>query len=204
MNTADISNGPVFDAGYMPYFYSSGRFLAYDLNSRAADSRKFGTASGYNFSNDIVPNSRIVRTETVEDIVNRGYFAAPKSEPETAIITDKKHTSGLSLNGMISQIRKRYDIYQQNMDQIECNKCYAINSQLEVESARGGVRTSSKEAYSLTKNLGEFYREQCDERRSLWADISKLKILLPEHAQSYLTSYRKLSILNDTEGDQLE
>ena len=54
-----------------------------------------GTSTGYDFTSDIVPKSSRPRGLTVEDIVSRGYFPIPKSEPETAIISDKKQTSGL-------------------------------------------------------------------------------------------------------------
>ena len=192
-----ITQGPVFDAGYMPYFYSSGKFLSYDIPHKGPDSGKFRTRSRYDFTNDIVPKSTWPKTPTVEDIVKHGYFAIPGSEPETAIISDKNHTTKLGLGDIIEQIRGRYLIYERNMYQIEMSKCYAVSSQLAVESARGGVRTSSKEAYGLTKNIGELYLQQCQERRNLWADISKLKLALPEQAQSYLSSYRKLSILED-------
>ena len=73
-----------------------------------------------------------------------------------------------------------------------------------VEAERGGVRQDSREAYSLSKSLREFYEQQRDERSRLWSDVSKLKLLLPEQSQSYLSSYRKVSILeDDSKGDAL-
>lgn len=204
MTIPDISNGPVFDAGYMPYFYQSGKFLAYDIPHRGSESSHFPRTNSYNLTSDIVPKDAWPKAPTVEDIIQKGYFAIPKSEPETAIITDKKHTSKLGLDDVISQIRGRYEIYEKNMYQIELGKCYAMNSIFAVEAERGGVRQSSREAYSLSKSLREFYEQQRDERRSLWADVSKLKLLLPEQSQSYLSSYRKISILeDDSTGDGL-
>ncbi len=198
-----ISQGPVFDAGYMPYFYSSGKFLQYDISHRDSNSQELSQNSGRGLINHIVPKDTWPKPATVEDIVQKGYFAVPNSEPETAIISDKNHTSRLGLGDIIEQIRGRHEIYEKNMYQIEMSKCYAVSSQMAIESARGGVRTSSKEAYGITKNIGELYLQQCDERRGLWADISKLKQSLPEQAQSYLSSHRKLSILEDTAGDLL-
>jgi len=197
MTIPDISNGPVFDAGYTPYFYQSGKFLAYDISHRDAKSQEFGKNSSYSITNHIVPKSSWPKVTTVEDIIQKGYFAIPGSEPETAIISDKKHTSGLGLSDIISQIRGRYEIYERNMYQIELGKCYAVSGQLAVEAERGGVRTSSRESYSLTKRLNEFYEQQRDERTRLWQDVSRLKQALPEQAQQYLTSYRKISILED-------
>ena len=198
-----ISQGPVFDAGYMPYFYQSGKFLLYDISRKDVKSQEFARSSSYDFTSDIVPKTNWPKHTTVEDIIKQGYFAIPESEPEIAIISDKNHTSRLGLSDIIEQIRGRYEIYEKNMYQIEMSKCYVVSSQLAVESARGGVRASSKEAYGLTKNIGELYLQQCEERRGLWADISKLKQALPEQAQSYLSCYRKLSILEDTAGEAL-
>ena len=197
MNNPDISNGPVFDSGYRPYFYQSGKFLAYDIPHTGSESSYFSRTSGYDFTSDIVPKSNWPKTQTVEDIISSGYFPIPKSEPETAIITDKKHTSKLGLDDMISQIRGRYEIYENNIYQIELGKCYAMNSIFAVEADRGGVSMNSREAYSLSKSLRELYEQQRDERKSLWSDVSKLKLLLPEQSQSYLSSHRKVSILED-------
>lgn len=201
MSITNTSQGPVFDAGYMPYFYQSGKFLSYGNPYRNTKSAYPGESTGYDFTSDITSKRSWPRQTTVEDIINRGYFAAPKSEPETAIISDKKHTSWLGLDDVISQIRNRYQIYEKNIYQLELGKCYALSSIFSVEADRGGVCMNSREAYSLSKSLREFYEQQRDERRSLWADVSKLKLLLPEQAQNYLSSYRKLSILENLEGD---
>jgi len=204
MNNPDISNGPVFDSGYRPYFYQSGKFLSYEIPHTSSESSYFPRTSGYDFTSDIVHKNNWPKTQTVEDIISSGYFPIPKSEPETAIITDKKHTSKLGLDDVISQIRGRYEIYENNIYQIELGKCYAMNSIFAVEADRGGVSMNSREAYSLSKSLREFYEQQRDERSRLWSDVSKLKLLLPEQSQSYLSSYRKVSILeDDSTGDGL-
>jgi len=204
MDPSALTNGPVFDTGYVPYFYQSGRFLAYGLPGQTAPKRGPDRTRGtYDFTSDLTGKRSWPRTPTVEDIIQKGYLAIPQTEPEMALISDKKDIATLGLSDLVSQVRQRYAIYEQNMYQIELGKCYTISSQLAVESARGGVAMSSKEAYSLNKNLGEFYQQQREERNRLWADVSKLKLLLPEQAQSYLSSYRKLSILEDIKGDDL-
>lgn len=193
-----ISQGPILGAGYIPYFYQSGKFLSYNLPGRRSDLAKYKRISCYDFTSDLVPNKTgYPKSQTMEDIILRGYFAIPKSDPETALISDKAHTSKLGLGDIINQIRDRYLIYEKNMYQIEMSKCYVVSSQMAVESSRGGIATSSREAYGLTKNIGELYLQQCEERRHLWADISKLKQSLPEQAQSYLSGYRKMSILQE-------
>ena len=193
-----ISQGPNFEAGYVPYFYQSGKFLLYNTPYKASKSQIILGTGHYDFTSDLVPNKTgYSKPQTVEDIILKGYFAIPKSESEMALISDKTHTSKLGLGDIIDQIRDRYVIYEKNMYQIEMSKCYAVSSQLAVESSRGGVATNSREAYSLTRTVGELYFQQCEERRHLWADISKLKLNLPEQAQSYLSSYRKMSILQE-------
>jgi hypothetical protein len=196
-----LAKGPVFDGAYVPYFYQSGKFLSYDIPHRAARSSYFDRTTGYDFTSDIVPNVSRSRGPTMEDIINKGYFPIPKAEPETAILSDKKDTAGLGLGDIISQVRQRYEIYDRNIYQIELGKCYTISSQLAVESSRGGVYMSSREAYSLNKRLQEFYEQQRDERVRLWQDVSRLKQSLPELAQQYLAAYRKVSILEDDRGE---
>ena len=196
-----LAKGPVFDGTYVPYFYQSGKFLSYDIPHRAPRSSYFGKTTGYDFASDIVPNSSRPRGPTVEDIIKNGYFPIPRSEPETAIISDKKQTSALGLGDIIGQVRQRYEIYERNIYQIELGKCYTISSQLAVEASRGGVCMDSKEAYSLNKNLQELYEQQRNERTKLWQDVSRLKQNLPEQAQQYLAAYRKLSILEGSQGD---
>ena len=192
-----MAKGPVFDGNYVPYFYQSGKFLAYDIPHRGSESSYFGTISGYDFTSDLVSKSTWPRQPTVEDIIQRGYFAIPQSEPETAIISDKKQTSGLGLGDIINQVRQRYEIYERNNYQIELGKCYAISSMLYVEAMRGCIPQDSREAYSISKSLREFYEQQRDERTKLWQDVSRLKQSLPEQAQQYLSAYRKVSILED-------
>ena len=104
---------------------------------------------------------------------------------------------------IIGQVRQRYEIYEKNIYQIELGKCYALNSMFAIEAERGGVRLDSREAYSLSKSLREFYEQQRDERVRLWQDVSRLKLALPEQAQQYLSAYRKVSILEGAEGDGL-
>lgn len=188
-------------AGYVPYFYASGRFQWYDQPSQNVPGRsnlvRFVT---YDFTSDLHRVRAYPIPQTVEDVIRKGYLSVPASELETALISDKKDMSKLGLSDVISQIRNRYSIYERNMYQIELGKCYTISTQLAVESDRGGVCMSSKEAYSLNKNLNEFYEQQREERNRLWADVSKLKLLLPEKAQNYLSSYRKLAILEEGNG----
>ena len=202
MQPKPIPNGPVFDGGYAPYFYQSGRALAYDLPSASRSNVPSVQAYGrYDFSEDAQPWLPPRQPQTVEQIIAHGYFAIPGGDLETAIITDKKQTSWLGLEDVITQVRQRYQIYGNNVHEIELGKCYAISSALARQAERGGVPPDSKESDRLNKSLRELYEAQRDERVRLWQDVSRLRQTLPETAQNYLAAYRKIAILEDDKGD---
>ena len=136
----------------------------------------------------------------MEQIVSNGYFSIPKSELETSLISDRKHTAWLGLDDIVGQIRHRYEIYQGNIYDIEVAKCAVINTFYTHEAWHGP--SDSRVEYSVNKRLDGLYESQRGERINLWRDVSKLRLLLPETAQQYLRSYRKVSILEDSEGDE--
>ena len=186
---------PIFNAGYVPYFYESGRFYFDNVPGKKTRTSSYST-SKYDFTSDLIKSQ-----PTVDDIIRAGYFAIPKSEPEIAIISDKKHTFGLGLDDVIHQVRSRHAIYQRNVYDLEIAKCAAINSLFEHEANHGPA--DSQIEYSLNKRLDKLYKDQREERINLWQDISRLKLILPENAQNYLSAYRKVSILEDMNGDAL-
>ena len=190
------------DREYVIYFYESGLSDQYRQRQKDIIVRSnYGPSAQYDFSSDLFSKRPWPVPQTVEDVVRNGYFSIPRSEPETAIISDKKHTSKLGLDDIIGQIRHRYQVYQQNIDELEVSKCSAINSFYSHEAYHGPP--NDKIEYSVSKRLDKLYIEQREERVTLWRDISRLKLQLPETAQLYLSAYRKVSILEDTEGDGL-
>jgi len=197
-----LLKGPVFTGEYLPYFYHSGKFLQYDMPPQAGSVGLNHGYSTYDFTSDILRRRQYPhRQMTVEDIIQDGYFSVSAAEPEMALISDKAQTTKLGLSDIIQQVRSRYEIYETNMYQIELGKCYTLSAVFGLIASRGGVRMDGREVYSLDKRLQEFYEQQRDERVRLWQDISKLRQLLPEQAQSYLSAHRKLSILQDYDGD---
>lgn len=181
--------------GYRPYFYQAGHYLWQPLTKESTLQKLYSQPSeGYDFTGHL---PAFHRPQTVEQRILRGYLAVPQTEPETAIITDKHRTSWQGLDDIIKQVRHRYEIYDRHIYQIEQGKCYAISGLWEQEAHRGGVPATSKEHYSLTKRLLELYEQERTERVGLWQDVSRLKLLLPETAQQYLSAHRKVSILND-------
>ncbi len=198
----DLAKGPVFGGEYIPYFYQSGKFLIYNMPSKTGLRERVSQSYGrYDFTSDLFQKRVYPAVQTIEDVIQRGHFPIPRSEPETAILSDKKQTSRLGLSDIIQQVRQRYEIYDRNIYQIELGKCYTLSAMFGLEAERGGVRFSSREVYSLNKKLQEFYEQERDERVRLWQDVSRLKLALPEQAQQYLTAHRKVSILEGDEGD---
>ncbi|MCO6438582.1 MAG: hypothetical protein J5J06_15935 [Phycisphaerae bacterium] len=179
------------------YHYSYGRKHAYGNPAAGMiygpGAARYGTRS---FSRNGAPARLDDGPQTVEQLVEQGYFAAPKVEAEMAILHDKKHTSWLGLDDILTQVRHRRHIYEKNMTDIEWAKCYAFN-----ELVRGGG-TPSDERYGVYKRrLQDLHAEQRAERAALWRDVSRLRQQLPESAQQYLSASRKLDIIGDTDGD---
>ncbi|MHC4103339.1 MAG: hypothetical protein ACYSR9_00255 [Planctomycetota bacterium] len=188
------------DYNYVIYFYESGLSKQYRQRQKnLLAGLKYGSTGSYDFSSNLSVRQSWPAPQTVEQIVSNGYLSIPKSEPETAIISDRKNTSWLGLDDLIGQIHNRYKVYESNIYELEKAKCTAINCLFE-HRAYHGV-TNSKVEYSVNKRLDGLYSEQREERTNLWRDISKLKLLIPENAQNYLSAYRKVSILEDKKGD---
>lgn len=185
---------------YVPYFYAAGRFLWYGQPRRAVRGDvRYAPAARYDFTSDLIQRDGYPVPQTVEDVIRKGYLAIPKSDPETALISDRKHTARLGLDDVIDQIRKRYELYDRNIYELEWAKCSVLNSLHQHEAYHGPA--NSRVEYSVNKRLDKLYADQREERLTLWQDISRLRLQLPENAQLYLSAYRKASILEEDKGD---
>ncbi|MHC4520286.1 MAG: hypothetical protein ACYTAS_16980, partial [Planctomycetota bacterium] len=101
---------------YVAYFYDSGIIQRYLANkSQALIDLNTRPTAPYDFSSDLVGQKGFHQPPTVEQIIARGYLAVARSDPVEAIISDKKDTSWLGLDDVISQIRGRYELYHRNM-----------------------------------------------------------------------------------------
>ena len=195
------SSGPVSTGSYVPYFYQGGVFERYGLPAVLTAGKIVNEpATPYRFSNELPSIRALDRNQTVEQIIAHGYFAPPPGDPITAILSDKKTTSWLGLDDIIAQVRHRYDVYRQNMYELELAKSAATNS-LYAHWAYHGP-PDAKQFYSRHKRIQELYQEQRDQRVNLWRDVSRLRLALPETAQSYLSAHRKLQALETTPGDE--
>jgi len=196
MYTHSVPNRAPVKGGYVPYFYYAGLYLTQDIPSRSSRGyTRPGDYSVYDFTSFSGSLRQSERPATVEEVIAHGYFAAPQGDSATALISDRKQTAWLGLDDIISQIRRRHALYEQNVYELEQAQCSAVNAVFRIEADRGSVPATSEEQYSLQKRLQELYTEQRKERVELWRDTSRLKLLLPEAMQSYLSSYRKMSFL---------
>jgi len=186
---------------YVPLAYAEKRYALYGNLSRTnpatSGSRRYAT---YDFSNEQMSGQQDDGPQTVEQLITEGYFSVPDSDPEIAIIHDKRHAAWLGLDDAICQIQKRNEIYLVNLYEIELAKCDAVNELFECEREQGAP-ANEHQRKTLAGRLQELYADQRSERTALWKDISGLRRAMPETAQEYLSAYRKLAILNDNQGD---
>ena len=196
-----IQETPATGGEYTPYFYASGLHRLYLQPVGQAPEEPAGRPlARYDFSSDPRPWQPSRQPQTVEQIISHGYFSIPEGEHETAIISDKKETSWLGLDDIISQVRQRHVLYQQNMYELDLGICEAQNAVFR-QVASQGAPADNRQQYSASKAVQGLYEQKRFERVKLWQDVSKLKQTLPEAAQQYLSAYRKVSILEDSPGD---
>ena len=82
------------DYDYVVYFYESGLSTQYQQRQKnLLMTPNYGPTALYDFSSDLSGKLTWPVQQTVEDVIRNGYFSVPKSEPETAIISDRKHTA---------------------------------------------------------------------------------------------------------------
>ncbi len=185
---------------YVPYFYQAGLHLQYALPIPDAQLQRHNVPEpSYDISLNDPVSRRPEHTQTVEQVIAKGYFSVPQGDPVTAVISDKMLTSGLGLDDLIGQVRQRYEICNQNLCEIELGKCAAMNAIYHHEAYCGPP--SSKQTYAKHKAIQDLYEQERTERTSLWKDVSRLRTLLPESAQQYLAAHRKMSILAGDPGD---
>ncbi len=210
-NEHPFRSEPANNSGHADYFFTSGLYRLYLSHYRPGEHNKPDRVStrdapmGAASAPVAQGNSALHEFErplTVEQIVAHGYFAAPASKPEHAVIGDKRHTAWLGLDDVIAQIRSRHQLYEQAIYEIELSKCDALSAIFALEAYRGSMPANGRGAYAMNKALQGLYKEQREERLSLWQDVSKLKQSLPEWAKEYLGAYRKLAILSDITGGE--
>lgn len=136
----------------------------------------------------------------IEHVIASGEFSIPPGEPAAAVITDKRFVAGLGLSDVVQQIRARYELYRRHFQDIEYAKCTITNALHRWEAERGWP--SAEQISALYQTLQRLEAEQRGERITLWRDISRLRLELPDHAREYLAALRKEDLLNLPRGDQ--
>jgi len=185
---------------YVPYFYQSGQFQYAPLG-RKQPTQPPMPYNSYDITSDTNSILNPDQPQSVEQIIYQGYLSIPTGDPVTAMITDTRHTAWLGLDDAIGQIRKRYEIYEQNIYELLLSQCSSINTFLKHYDRVRPEQPDDRLYYSLNKNLQRLYAQEREERINLWRDISRIRQSLPESAQRYLSAFRKDSVMSQTEGD---
>lgn len=198
MNQDNTPNPASYPLAHLPsYYYLYGRASRYAVKAlNTLYPRDQPQYQVFDFSSDQSSPGLDRPPHTVEQLLTHGYFAVPRGEPELSILQDRKQTSWLSLDDVLSQIHQRTAIYQQNMLELEWAKCYAFN-----ELAHQGWPATAEQYATYNRRLQDLHADQRAERIALWKDVSDLRRALPESVQQYLSTYRKLEILDDSRGD---
>ncbi len=201
MNPIETYTGVLSEGQYVPHAYSFRELHGYE-QPRLAGILPVWPKSPWaqEFSDDQSSTANSPR-QTIEHVINQGYLSIPDSEPEFALIHDRKDMAQIALDDSVGQIRRRYEIYIVNVQEIELAKCDTINDLFAWE-VQNGWPASSEQQYIVTKRLQALYADQRAERVAAWRDIARLRQTLPETAQQYLSAFRKITLLEDTEGDK--
>ena len=196
MNANNANQAAASAAAHIPYYYLYGRAA----RARPVYPIGYGPlVPRYGRYDSSTPNffpSIDQGPQTVEQLLEQGYFAPPARQPETAVLHDRRETTGLGLDDVLTQIDQRQTIYRENMLDLAWSECYAFN-----ELARGGWPATLEQQTVYEQRMQRLRSEQRAERVSLWQDISKLRQSLPEVMQQYLSAFRKLEILDGPGGD---
>lgn len=198
----DFRNGSTPERPEAPAYMFQHYYLSrhYQLQTDPYDAGRSRTPKiidqGIDFSTPTQSWPKNDGPQTVEQLVDQGYFAAPRGDPTTAILDDKLHTSWLGLDDTIAQLRHRQTMYEQHMKELQWAECYAFN-----DLARDGWPATVEQYQLYARRLHDLKSEQRMERVSFWRDVSRLRQQLPESAQQYLGNLRKIDILRDLDGD---
>lgn len=135
----------------------------------------------------------------LEKLLSAGPSTAESDDPTLGLLRDRSHTTRLSLDDALQQIRGRLAIYTANLADIEQAKCAAINADFTFFRPQGG----GPDAFSpeLHQALQDLYRQQREERTNLWQALSRIRERVPEALRAYLVELRRLELLHDDRGD---
>lgn len=146
-----------------------------------------------NYNLPVDPGCYSRSNDPVYDL-NGGNIRNPGLYDADDIFADKRKTSYLALEDIVTQIRRRYQIYDSNIRVLEYSKIKLREHFYQCPQQLGFWQPGQKEM--LTEQMNQLYQKQLDEKVSLWKDVSKLKLMLPQSLNDYLTIKRKSDIYN--------
>jgi len=133
------------------------------------------------------------KRQSINEIIKDGELALQKTEPTLALLTDRQHTTWLGLDDLIDQLRSRFTLHRQTLAGIEYAKVAATNEFYALGLQNGPPDVP--QVFALHDRLQSFYQEGREEKVRFWRDVSRLRQVMPEAVQLYLSAYRKAAIL---------
>lgn len=171
--------------------YSAAYALARTSAPRSTSSDELSAISE---SRNLTPHVRVAnRALSITDVVRDGGFRVSDAPPETALLTDRRDIAQFGLTDVIEQIRERVELYYRNLRGIAYATVSATNAIHTWKAERGWP--SDRQLDNLHKTLQGLYEQERSERISLWRDLSRIRQTVPEWAQQYLASVRKIDLL---------
>lgn len=139
-----------------------------------------------------------VQNDSVDDLVRTGDLKHLNIYDQNDLFADRRKTSYLALDNIVTQIRRRYEIYDSNIRVLEYSKIKLTEHFYQWPQQFGFWPPGQREM--LSEQMNQLYQKQLDEKVSLWKDVSKLKLMLPQSLNDYLAIKRKSDIYNGGEG----
>ena len=133
------------------------------------------------------------KPQSINEIIKDGELALQQTEPTLALLSDRQHTTWLGLDDLIDQLRSRFTLHRQTIAGIEYAKVAATNEFYALGLQNGPPNVP--QVFALHDRLQSFYQEGREEKVRFWRDVSRLRQVMPEAVQLYLSAYRKAAIL---------
>jgi len=133
--------------------------------------------------------------QSVDRLVADGCLTVPMADPIAAFLADRQHTTRLSVDDALTQLRRRDDLYRTHLGELLQEEVRVLNA---MHSFPKHMDRVAPDIYlSIQQQLQRLAKERREERTSFWQDITRLRATVPEMVANYLTSYRKTSIFSE-------
>ena len=165
-----LAKGPVFDGNYVPYFYSSGKFLAYVIPGNTGFKATSGQGyASYDFTSDLTGKGSFPAVQTVEDIIQKAVAAAKNEivQLENMINALRDQMENMKFDRIEVEQKARVDANDE-IAQLKATTC-ALRDELDkmkIEHEHD-VQKHNKESHDETKHLTNMIaalRDQLEEK----------------------------------------